>query len=97
MHEKYFPCALLHPRGVLIPPQNTAHILDDQFGHALVTCTLECSAYARVIKYHPPERDNHGAMKSELFSVVYTDGDGEDFDLDELSDAIRFACGNPRT
>jgi hypothetical protein len=53
--------------------------------------------YGRVIKYRPPERDNHGAMKSELFSVVYTDGDGEDFDLDELSDAIRFACDNPRT
>ena len=53
--------------------------------------------YGRVIKYHPPERDNHGAMKSELFSVVYTDGDGEDFDLDELSDAMRYACDNPRT
>ena len=36
-------------------------------------------------------------MKSELFSVVYTDGDGEDLDLDELNDAICFARENPRT
>ena len=34
-------------------------------------------------------------MKSELFSVVFTDGDGEDLDLDELKDTIRFARENP--
>ena len=53
--------------------------------------------YGRVMIYHPPERDSHGALKSELFSVVYTDGDGGDFDLDELNDAILFARENPRT
>ena len=80
-------------RSYSAPEHCSQTVLDNPFGHALVTCTLECSAlYGRVIKYHPPERDNHGAMKSELFSVVYTDGDGEDFDLDELGDAIRFAC-----
>ena len=47
--------------------------------------------------HHPAEREQHGAMKSELFSVVYTDGDGEDLDLDELKDTIRFARENPHT
>ena len=52
--------------------------------------------YGRVIRYHPPGRDKHGAMKPELFSVVYTDGDEEDFDLKELEHAMRFAQANPR-
>ena len=50
--------------------------------------------YGRVIGYHPPGRDKHGALKPELFSIVYTDGDEEDFDLEELKHAMQFAQAN---
>lgn len=52
--------------------------------------------FGRVMTYHPPARDPHGAMKSELFSVTYTDGDEEDFNMEELQNAMRFAQENPR-
>ena len=49
---------------------------------------------------HGAWRMAHGAWRmahGAWCSVVYTDGDGEDLDLDELNDAICFARENPRT
>ena len=71
-------------------PLRTTTLVKDQNG---VTDIF----YGPVMTHHPAQRDQHGAMKSELFSVVYTDGDGEDLDLDELNDAICFAREDPRT
>ena len=65
-------------------PLRTTTLVKDQNG---VTDIF----YGRVMTHHLAQRDQHGAMKSELFSVVYTDGDEEDLDLDELNDAICFA------
>ena len=53
--------------------------------------------YGKITKYIPAARDeNTGAIDREMFSVVYTDNDGEQMYLEEVEAAIEFAHAHPR-